>query len=87
MIAGLQLRGADALLFEAAWIGPFGAKLTHDAAVVVGREVHPRVWIAVVEADHVPFKGDHLIFVVVTRKGMVRVRRGRSQHGTHGQNE
>jgi len=87
MVAGLQIRSADALLFETAWIGPLSAELALHAAAVIGSEVHPRVWIAVFEADHVSLEGDHLVFVVVTRKGMVRVRRGRGHQGSHGQND
>src|SRR5262249_41071090 len=85
MVSGLQIRRADALLFETAWIGPLSAELALYAAAVVGSEVHPRVWIAVFEADHVSLQGDHLVFVVVTRKRMVCVRRGRGHQGSYGQ--
>jgi len=85
MIAGFQDRCANPLLFEPPWVGPLSAELAHHAAAVIGREVHPRVGIAIVEADDVSLERDHLVFVVIARERMVRVCRGCRYQGTQRQ--
>ena len=85
VITGLENRRANPLLFEPTWIAPLSAEFAHDAAAVIGGEIHPCMGIAVLEADDVAFERDHLVFVIIARERMVRVCRGYTHQGTQGQ--
>src|SRR5262245_6822587 len=71
VVAGLQRVPRDPLLIQADGAGPFRADLLYPARIVARLNVHPRVWIAVLELRHVAFDRDELLLDVRRGERMV----------------
>src|SRR5712691_9442644 len=71
VVARLDVRRADPLLFEPARVCPLRPELARHARRVVGREVDTLMRTAELVADDVTFELDEFFLRVVPREGMM----------------